>query len=253
MQRIGSGVALLNELCGSGGFEFDDLRNSTDSLHSSMGMPRPSDDGWPDDDEVQLPSVDVAGVLFAEVASATLSTECAICQSDFCEQLPRFDADCHNVCVTCMHHYVRTQIESGRKLFHRVSWLEQLDYGLALRIDDVVGVKCPCYLCPEVIHGPLFDRIVAATGLADQFNEQVAFQRKVELEFRLRSHNEFVERRFQVYIGSNPAFVRRCPKCDTLIEKNGGCTHMFCSRCQTDFDWTQARQLPRLRDPRKQQ
>ena len=28
-----------------------------------------------------------------------------------------------------------------------------------------------------------------------------------------------------------------CPKCHVRIEKNGGCSHMFCSRCNTHFTW----------------
>lgn len=29
-----------------------------------------------------------------------------------------------------------------------------------------------------------------------------------------------------------------CPSCDSLIEKNGGCPHMVCSRCNSQFCWT---------------
>lgn len=31
--------------------------------------------------------------------------------------------------------------------------------------------------------------------------------------------------------------VRRCPKCQAPIEKNGGCNHMACTRCGRHFDW----------------
>mmetsp|Transcript_1021 Transcript_1021/g.997 ORF Transcript_1021/g.997 Transcript_1021/m.997 type:complete len:162 (-) Transcript_1021:5-490(-) len=31
--------------------------------------------------------------------------------------------------------------------------------------------------------------------------------------------------------------VRRCPKCQAPIEKNGGCNHMVCTRCGRNFDW----------------
>ena len=31
--------------------------------------------------------------------------------------------------------------------------------------------------------------------------------------------------------------VRRCPKCQSPIEKNGGCNHMTCTRCGRHFDW----------------
>jgi hypothetical protein len=32
--------------------------------------------------------------------------------------------------------------------------------------------------------------------------------------------------------------VKRCPRCDNMIEKNGGCQHMSCSRCFHSFCWT---------------
>ncbi len=31
------------------------------------------------------------------------------------------------------------------------------------------------------------------------------------------------------------AGARFCPKCNTIIEKNGGCSHMKCGKCSYDF------------------
>ncbi|TKR77213.1 hypothetical protein L596_018226 [Steinernema carpocapsae] len=36
------------------------------------------------------------------------------------------------------------------------------------------------------------------------------------------------------YLSAN---TKNCPKCDSLIEKSGGCNHMKCSKCQHDFCW----------------
>jgi len=33
---------------------------------------------------------------------------------------------------------------------------------------------------------------------------------------------------------------RHCPSCNVVIEKNGGCSHMYCVRCETHFDWDDA-------------
>lgn len=32
--------------------------------------------------------------------------------------------------------------------------------------------------------------------------------------------------------------VRRCPLCGEAIEKNGGCRHMVCPTCRSDWWWT---------------
>ena len=31
--------------------------------------------------------------------------------------------------------------------------------------------------------------------------------------------------------------TQRCPKCNIKIEKNGGCSHMHCTRCDHHFTW----------------
>ena len=34
------------------------------------------------------------------------------------------------------------------------------------------------------------------------------------------------------------AHTKLCPKCEATIEKNGGCNHMVCQRCKTEFCWS---------------
>jgi hypothetical protein len=40
--------------------------------------------------------------------------------------------------------------------------------------------------------------------------------------------------------------TKPCPKCKMAITKNAGCDHMKCTRCHTDFWWSQQ---PGGRDP----
>jgi hypothetical protein len=37
--------------------------------------------------------------------------------------------------------------------------------------------------------------------------------------------------------------ARRCPRCQYVIIKEGGCTHMFCEQCYQEFDWRQAERV----------
>lgn len=34
---------------------------------------------------------------------------------------------------------------------------------------------------------------------------------------------------------------KHCPNCQMIIEKNGGCDHMYCTNCNTHFNWSAAR------------
>lgn len=31
--------------------------------------------------------------------------------------------------------------------------------------------------------------------------------------------------------------LRPCPKCNSMVEKNGGCDHMVCSKCKHSYSW----------------
>nr|CAG4709955.1 unnamed protein product [Naegleria fowleri] len=53
-----------------------------------------------------------------------------------------------------------------------------------------------------------------------------------------RSHEgvscDYEEKLFKQYLDS---FTKKCPKCSTPIEKNGGCNHMTCRACLNHFCW----------------
>ena len=47
--------------------------------------------------------------------------------------------------------------------------------------------------------------------------------------------------------------VRRCPKCQAPIEKNGGCDHVSCTRCGRHFDWASSQPAGERRNGPSQQ
>jgi hypothetical protein len=40
--------------------------------------------------------------------------------------------------------------------------------------------------------------------------------------------------------------ARRCPSCQYIIVKDGGCPHIFCEQCHHEFDWRRAERLQSL-------
>ena len=41
-----------------------------------------------------------------------------------------------------------------------------------------------------------------------------------------------------VYKWVSGVSVNKCPRCDVLIEKNGGCPHMSCQNCHHNYCWS---------------
>eukprot|EP00698_Gefionella_okellyi_P023022 TRINITY_DN7730_c0_g3_i1.p1 TRINITY_DN7730_c0_g3~~TRINITY_DN7730_c0_g3_i1.p1 ORF type:complete len:316 (-),score=24.97 TRINITY_DN7730_c0_g3_i1:289-1236(-) len=48
---------------------------------------------------------------------------------------------------------------------------------------------------------------------------------------------------FQAWARRAKSKCRYCPRCSSLIEKNGGCDHMHCSNCKLKFNWSEAKQI----------
>jgi len=46
---------------------------------------------------------------------------------------------------------------------------------------------------------------------------------------------------FGLYAFKASEDLKPCPYCGSPIEKNGGCSHMKCTRCGKDYDWRQCR------------
>ncbi|TIA77823.1 hypothetical protein D6C76_04450 [Aureobasidium pullulans] len=45
------------------------------------------------------------------------------------------------------------------------------------------------------------------------------------------------------------AYLQKCPRCQVVCEKNGGCRQMICTRCGWRFTWEKARKLPKVKKP----
>jgi len=150
------------------------------------------------------------------------------------------------------------------------------DSSLVLEISELTGVVCPNLMCNQVItdvqkyadHQTFekfnqfaFDHVVASMRYdlplcancgyilqedclcvnADCRRLQM-LERKREERIRLRLEREQKELDRALRDG-----VKCCPACFVEIEKDGGCDHMYCTRCQTHFNWSGAPQFGRNR------
>jgi ariadne-1 len=75
-----------------------------------------------------------------------------------------------------------------------------------------------CFECGEEPHAPASCK--AFMKWSEDFQSEKS-RRESELKSRARKGNH----------------IKSCPKCSVLIEKNGGCNHMGCTRCGHEFCW----------------
>jgi hypothetical protein len=72
----------------------------------------------------------------------------------------------------------------------------------------------------------------------------LAHQRYREITINLSEENGLLEKILNAE-KLEALNTQLCPTCHVRIEKNGGCTHMHCSRCDTHFTW-QAPETPQV-------
>jgi hypothetical protein len=149
---------------------------------------------------------------------------------------------------------------------------------VVVNVFEVVGVKCPHFGCNCVIDDAKIHKIVDADtwNKFDEFAlEQSVEQMRMVGEFQpcplgcgyftqedclcvnpdcrkkqmsVRYREEVRRQRAEadglLALGNlatkNPELFRLCPVCYVTVEKNGGCDHMYCSRCKTSFLWSKA-------------
>eukprot|EP01116_Phalansterium_solitarium_P013999 TRINITY_DN31485_c0_g1_i1.p1 TRINITY_DN31485_c0_g1~~TRINITY_DN31485_c0_g1_i1.p1 ORF type:complete len:283 (+),score=54.75 TRINITY_DN31485_c0_g1_i1:125-973(+) len=199
--------------------------------------------------------------------------ECSIC-FDRPGRLLRLGAGCaHEFCAECLVAYVTGKVRNADVSHsqHAIGrW--RSDSVLDLAIEHVAGVRCPHFDCRCIIDEAQIRTLVDAEtverldrhlfdGALDAMRTELrpcplgcgnflqdrclcatSACRRVMLKQR-RDASALERRRAE--LAARPKLpansrVRLCPKCSSLIEKDGGCDHMFCTRCQTNFLWSGA-------------
>lgn len=209
--------------------------------------------------------------------SATQKGECGICFMPI-DAAERVETACHHeYCRDCMAYYLSVETGDITKLEHVFSDLECGDDGrVRLWVEESLGVVCPHPTCQEIITAPYLSQF-ATPATVERFETlclKIALKKLQERGLILQcpakcggymqnclcsnvgcAHRKAMlaqrrrDRLHELYLQSVAALAalasyahthhaRQCPNCKMLIEKNGGCDHMFCSNCKTRYNWS---------------
>lgn len=202
--------------------------------------------------------------------------ECGICLNDIAtDALVRTSCD-HQYCRECLAYYLHLQSGDLKNIQHTMSHLETNENGHFLRIQRTCGVICPHPTCNKIIEGEEFRSFVSEETW-DRFNNLAlllllrAMEKTGEVAACPEHCGGFVQncmcttfecRQRALMLAERERLIlfrqwkkaerdgmmllrkwamgtaRQCPKCGFLIEKNGGCDHMACTACKTQYNWS---------------
>jgi len=188
-------------------------------------------------------------------------SECSICLEEF-EDLHSFSCG-HYFCKSCIQEYVKHQIRQLRIQTVSVSSLKKIKPRVAfLETKHTFGVLCPsrgcknhisqeklapictfldklCRVCLKLSTKVVKDKLFCENCLINicgSCRRNHPDNISCDVYFAWWIENSQTEDKVKYWCSTNP-LVKKCPKCSSVIEKNGGCTHMFCQNCNTAFDW----------------
>jgi ariadne-1 len=251
--------------------EDDEYPNLSDeSLFDLMFEPQVEEDS-----REYLPNLEN---IFSTLKKATSvnENECSICYCEFDDVVVKLDCG-HEFCSGCVSSYLRVKIAENPRFRHQKSIVTREGIAVVVKILDLVGVKCPHFNCREIIDNikirsiadeetySKFDRFALDEALSfmqhkgylnpcplgcgyftqedclcvnPDCRKKQLYQRK-EAE-RIRLKNLENEKSFRDWASRQTQLVKLCPTCFVQIEKNGGCDHMYCTKCAKSFLWSQA-------------
>lgn len=191
--------------------------------------------------------------------------ECTICADEYTiEDFYTVDDCDHRVCLSCMKGYVESKISDrdiqnipcpmGPNCKSVVSF-DQVRHVLprqvfqkydAMLLDVTLENEPTCRFCPRPGCGtamlgdskrPMMICPRDGCNFAYCFNCREAWHADASCAMyqAWKQENATGDTRFANWASEH---AKPCPKCSVLINKDGGCNHMKCTRCNTKYCWT---------------
>jgi len=195
--------------------------------------------------------------------------ECSICFEELDDSVTICSCN-SRFCQGCLKEYIHHQIKRQGLKSIQISSLKQIRCNVwELEMSNGFAIKCPSKNCPSSIWSnrlspnicswlsPLCRECYSFSGGAKKDDFFCGNCRKNICRDCRKDHpsqvtcNDYsawlldnfeAEDRIRIW-ASNNELVKHCPKCSNLIEKNGGCSHMMCTKCQTSFNWEDAKRF----------
>ncbi|KAL6063017.1 DNA-dependent ATPase protein rad54 [Balamuthia mandrillaris] len=186
------------------------------------------------------------------VVVAGSKIRCAICDQKLtCEAKMTALNLCHHwFCNGCYAQYLQVQINDGSTDAIRCPFL-QCNYivdhvTIASLISREMFVKCEYVIEAPMKTGPASQR-TASLGVICDCGQSWCFTCHEECHFPATCEEAkwFYDRYGRDRISDDEDLsikwiegnTKHCPRCNASIQKNGGCNHMKCTKCQYDFCW----------------
>jgi len=198
-----------------------------------------------------------------ELALQNKTYDCPICYTDFpIDEMYVLDECYHRYCSECLRNYILTNMGDGKVsvitcphpeckvLLHltEVRHLIPADqferferFILQQALESMPDVSwCPKAGCTNAMIGDPNRPMMVCSNTSCNFSycfnckEEWHADSTCEQYQQWKIENREADARYEEWVRAN---AKRCPKCKSPIEKNGGCNHMTCKKCSHEFCW----------------